>query len=536
MTPHKTFKAALGGAALLAGALLALALPAAAQTLRVAMTASDLPTTGGIPDQGGEGLRFAGFPVYDGLINWDFSKPDRIAGLTPGLATSWAIDPENPKRWYFKLRKGVKFHDGTDFNADAVIFNFQRIFDDKAPHYDGAQAAIVRVSMPMLESFEKVDEDTIALNTKFPISLFPYLVTRVLMVSPTAYAKIGNWQKFMLTPAGTGPFRITKVTSRVSIEMVRNTDYWDKTRVPKLEKMVLFPMPEANTRLAALRSGQVDWIEVPPPDSIPSLKGAGFQISLWPYPHIWPWFLSQADGSPFKDKRVRYAINYAVDRDGLIKLLNGTAKPASGFYDPENVLYGKPEVKFTYDPAKAKALLKEAGYGPDKPVKAKIMISTSGSGQMMPIPMNELVQQNLKDVGIEVEFETVDWGTMLVAARNPPTAAMSKGTVGMNFSSGFSDPVTLFRFFHTASFPPGGNNWAQFAAPAVDEGLNKAYATFDETERNAILAKVHETVVNDAAWLFIVHDLNPRAMSPKVKGFQPAQSWFQDFTQVTVVK
>ena len=85
-------------------------------------------------------------------------------------------------------------------------------------------------------------------------------------------------------------------------------------------------MPEANTRLAALRSGQVDWIEVPPPDAIPSLKEAGFQISLWPYPHVWPYILNVAEGSAFRDKRLRQALNYAIDRDALVKFLNGAAK------------------------------------------------------------------------------------------------------------------------------------------------------------------------------------------------------------------
>ena len=99
--------------------------------------------------------------------------------------------------------------------------------------------------------------------------------------------------------------------------MSRNESYWDKARIPKLDKMIVYPMPEATTRVAALRSGQVDWIEVPPPDSIPSLKSAGLQISLWPYPHTYPYALNCTDSSPFKDVRVRQALNYAVDREGM---------------------------------------------------------------------------------------------------------------------------------------------------------------------------------------------------------------------------
>ncbi len=200
-------------------------------------------------------------------------------------------------------------------------------------------------------------------------------------------------------------------------EMSRNEDYWDKTRIPKLDKMVVYPMPEATTRVAALRSGQVDWIEVPPPDAIPSLKAAGLQISLWPYPHTYPYVLNCLDSSPFKDVRVRQAINYAIDREGLCELLNGTGKPARGLYPPEDPLFGTPKNHYNYDPDKAKALLEEAGYGPDKPMKAKIMISTSGSGQMVPIPMNEFMQENFKAVGMDIDFDVVEWGTMLVAVR-----------------------------------------------------------------------------------------------------------------------
>jgi peptide/nickel transport system substrate-binding protein len=129
----------------------------------------------------------------------------------------------------------------------------------------------------------------IAINTTVPFSHFPYLVPRILIVSPTAWEKAGRyWTEFAKVPAGTGPFKITKVTPRVSVEMARNPDYWDKDRIPQLDRMIVMPMPEANTRVAALRAGQVDWIAVPPADAIDSLKSAGFQISLWPYPHTWP--------------------------------------------------------------------------------------------------------------------------------------------------------------------------------------------------------------------------------------------------------
>jgi len=278
----------------------------------------------------------------------------------------------------------------------------------------------------------------------------------------------------------------------------------------------------------------VDWIEVPPPDAIPSLKSAGLQISLWPYPHTYPYALSCLDNSPFKDVRVRQAINYAVDREGLCKMLNGTARPASGLYPPEDPIFGKPANRYEYDPERARALLAEAGYGPSKRVKAKIMISTSGSGQMVPIPMNEFMQQNFAAVGMDIDFDVVEWGTMLVAVRNDPGAPQSHGDNAINISLSFTDPSSMFRYYAKDSFSPVNYNWGHWDNQEATDLLRKAQATFDKNEQTALLARAHAIVVDQAPWLFIVHDLNPRALSKKVAGFRPAQSWYQDFTQISV--
>ncbi|HBK06365.1 MAG TPA: hypothetical protein DDZ81_10940 [Acetobacteraceae bacterium] len=527
---------------LLAGIAASAALPAipafaaAGGTLRIAMTAADLPSAHGIPNNGFEGYRFLGYPPYDGLVNWDLRhNPDKPADITPGLFTSWKIDEANPLRWLFTVRQGVKFHDGSDFNADAVIWNLQRIYDDKSPHYDAPAAPIVKAAVSMVDTYVKVDDATVAMTTKYPFSFLPYLLTRVLMVSPAQFEAVGKtWAEFGKKPSGTGPFKITRVVPGQYIEMVRNESYWDKDRIPKLEKLIVSPMAEATTRIAALRSGQVDWIEVPAPDSIPSLKQAGFNVTLWPYPHTWPYVLNTEPGSAFSDVRVRQAANYAIDRAGLCQLLNGIAKPAVGLYPPGHPFFGDPKQKYGYDPAKAKALLAEAGYGPGKPAKAKIMISTSGSGQMLPIPMNEFLQQNFAAVGMEVDFDVVEWGTMLVAIRSDPTTTQSHGVQGINISLSSVDPSTMFRYYAKDSFSPTNYNWGHYDNAEVTAMLKKAQASFDVAEQTKILAEAHAKIVDEAAWLFIVHDLNPRAMSKKVQGFLPVQSWFIDFTQISM--
>jgi ABC-type transport system substrate-binding protein len=521
-----------------AGAAALPALPGRAATpqiLRIGMTAADLPTTHGIPNNGGEGFRFLGYPAYDSVVNWDFTHTDKLADVTPGLFSAWHPDEANPLRWICDVRQGVRFHDGSDLTADAIIWNLRRIYDDKSPQYDAPAAPIVKATVSMVDAFEKIDDKTIVLTTKYPFSFLPYLLTRILIVSPSRWEEAGkNWAEFAKRPAGTGPFKITKVVLGQYAEMSRNEDYWDKARIPKLDKMIVYPMPEATTRVAALRSGQVDWIEVPPPDSIPSLKQAGLAISLWPYPHTYPYALNCTDSSPFKDVRVRQALNYAIDRVGMCEMLNGTAKPAAGLYPPEDPLFGTPANHYTYDPEKAKALLKEAGYGPDKPVRAKIMISTSGSGQMVPIPMNEFMQQNFKAVGMDIDFDVVEWGTMLVAVRSAPTAAQSHGDDGINISLSFTDPSSMFRYYAKDSFSPVNYNWGHWDSAAATDLLKQAQTSFDPEEQSKLLAEAHAMVVDGAPWLFIVHDLNPRALSKKVTGFKPAQSWYQDFTQISM--
>jgi peptide/nickel transport system substrate-binding protein len=506
------------------------------QVLRIAMTAADLPTVTGIPNNGGEGYRFLGYPAYDGVVNWDYTHVNQIADTTPGLFESWQTDPANPTRWVFSLRPNVVFHDDTPLTMDDIVWNLQRVWDDKSPQYDPPASPIVRANVPMLDRWEKLSDSKIAIYTKGPFTFLPYLLTTFLITSPRQWEKMGrSWANVAKAPIGTGPFKITKVVNGQYVEMVRNEKYWNKDRIPKLDRLIVYPMPEPTTRVAALRSGQVDWIEVPPPDAIPSLRDAGFQISLWPYPHTYPYVLNCTESSIFHDVRVRQALNYAIDRDGLCAMLNQTAKPAGGFYPEDSPFFGKPKNKYGFDTAKAKDLLAQAGYGPNKRAKAKIMISTSGSGQMVPIPINEFLQQNFAAAGFDIDFDVVEWGTMIVARRSNPSPQTSHGDDGLNNSLAYTDPSTLYRLFATPSFPPASTNWGHFSNARFDDLTARAQATFDKDEQVRLLAEAHAILVDEGAWLYICHDLNPRAMSKHVKGFAPAQSWSQDFTHITMV-
>jgi peptide/nickel transport system substrate-binding protein len=502
-------------------------------TLRIAMTAADIPYTGGQPDQGFEGFRFIGYQLYDPLVRWDLSQGEQLPAIVPSLAESWEVSKDDNTKWIFHLRRGVKFHDGTDFNANAVIWNWDAIKNKDAPQYDPRQASLVAQRITVMQSWRKLDDYTVEFTTSRPSSFVPYQIVYIFYVSPTQWEKVGrDWQALANNPAGTGPFKLAKLVPRERAELEPNRDYWDKPRLSKADRVVLLPMPEATTRLAALRTGQLDWIEVPPPDAIPGLRQAGFQIALRPYPHNWTHTLNLSR-PPWDNKLVRQAANYAVDREGLCKsLLNDTCIAAIGEVYPGHPWFGNPKVRYEYNPAKARELLKQAGYdGKDKRVKTSALISTSGSGQMLPLPMNEFVQENLREVGIDLELVTIEWNALTQRGRQGFQHAENAHLGAMNISYNFQEPQSAFvRFFHSASVPPVGANRGPYLNPEVDRLIEAAESEFDLDKQNQILAKVHEIIVDDAPWVFIVHDLNPRAMSPKVKGFVQPQSWFVDLT------
>ncbi len=501
----------------------------AAGTLVVGMTAGNIPVTTGNPDQGFEGYRFVGYSLYDSLALWDLSKFDKPSDIVPGLATGWQIDPANPKRWIVKLRPGVKYHDGCAFSADDVVWNFQFRMDQKSPNFFAQQFAYTRSFLTNVKSVEKVDDMTVAFETNFVESLFPYSLSYVLMVSQCRLKALnGDWSAYALQPSGTGPYKFDKMVPNQRLELVPNTDYWNKARIPKQDRLVLIPMPEASTRTAALLSGQVNWIEAPSPDALPRLKSAGMRVVTNVYPHHWPYMLNHKRG-PFTDLRIRQAANLAINRADMVEMLGGTAMEDHAIVPPTVAYYGNPP-KYAFDPVKARALLKEAGC---LPCKVTFGISTSGSGQMQPLPMNELVKAQMDAAGFDVTIQTMDWNALLDVYR----AGVEKfpNYDGLNFSRGLLDPVNaIIKQASKLYWAPAGPNWGHYAHPDGEKLVEKIFHEFDPAKQLALLIELHELLGRDAMMIFVVHDLNPRAMSPKVQGFVQAQSWFQDLTTVSV--
>jgi ABC-type transport system substrate-binding protein len=461
------------------------------------------------------------------------------------------VDPDDPTRWTFTLREGVTFHDGSPFDAAAVVWNVEKVLNEDAPHFAPDQVGATVSRMPTLASARAVDDMTIELTTTQPDSFLPLNMTMLLMASPAHWQALYDavdpsvtdpkeraaaaWTAFAADPSGTGPFDGELLVPRERFEMVANPDYWDSERRPTIDRVVLLPLPDANARTAALLSGQVDWIEAPAPDAIPRIQSQGFEIYANPQPHVWPWQLSFAEGSPWLDLRVRQAANLCVNREELQVLLGGYMGIPKGSVEPGHPWWGEPAFDIRYDPDAARALMAEAGYGPDNPVQVKVQTSASGSGQMQPVTMNEYVQQSLADCFFDVELDVIEWNTLFTNWRKGAGDESARGADAINVSFATMDPFfAMVRFVSTETFPPVSNNWGLFGNAEFDALIADARTAFDDAERDAALARLHTRIVEEAPFVWIAHDVGPRAMSPRVGNVVQPKSWFIDIAPMTL--
>jgi len=506
------------------------------KVVRFGISMADVPLTTGQPDRGAGAYKFTGFTLYDPLIAWEMDVSDRPGKLIPGLATEWAVDATDKKRWLFKLRPGVKFHDGSAFDADAVVWNLDKVFSKDAPQFDQRQAAQVRPRLPSIASYKKIDDMSVEITTKAVDALFPYQMLWFLVSSPAQWEKLGkDWNKVASDPSGTGPFKQARLVPRERVELVRFDGYWDPKRRAKADRLVLICAPDASTRTAAILSGTVDLIETPPPDAVDRLQKAQMRIVQNVTPHVWNYHPSMVPGSPWTDIRLRKAANLAIDRNAIVQLLGGLAQPALGQVDKTSPWFGKPSFELKYAPDEARKLMSDAGFTKTNPLKTKFVVAQGGTGQMLSLPMNEAIQEMFKDVNIQLELKVVELEALYTAWRAGAKAEMNADVTANNIAYVTSDPVYAFtRFFASNQVAPVGVNWSYYSNPAVDALINEALQTFDAAKQDALMARVHEKVVDDAVLIWVVHDTNPHALTPKIKSYVQAQHWFQDLTTVGV--
>lgn len=450
--------------------------------------------------------------IYEPLVTHDLTTEGTLSPpIVPALATSWTVSPDG-RVYTFHLREQVKFHDGTPFNADAVKFNLDRALDEKSPYFHTQLSVFQkRYIYQYTESYQVLDPLTIQITNRVPFPDFLFQMAELgyaAFVSPAAVQKWGN-NDIAEHPVGTGPFRFVERVRGQKVVLERHPEYWG--RRPYLNRVIFRPLPEAASRVVALQTGEADLIMVPPPDSVEQLKKAGFIIHQNPTAHLWYWNLCM-NKEPLKDIRVRRAIQHAIDKEGLAKsLMRGTVLPAHQMHTPGAPAYDPEFTMYEHNPEKAKQLLAEAGY--PQGLKLTWMTSVDGSGQLIPVPITEWIQRDLRKVGIEIEIVAYEWqsylGMFAVRCEKSDSWQMSWGEV-----SDYWLYKVIHSKYNTEQFPR-----SYYKNPEVDTILDMAAGELDDQQRNALYRQANRLVMEDAAFVPIVHDLAPVVYHPKVKGF-----------------
>ncbi|PND18559.1 ABC transporter substrate-binding protein [Ensifer sp. MMN_5] len=459
--------------------------------------------------------------VYDGLVRFK----DGTLEVEPALAESWKISDDG-KTYTFKLRQGVKFHDGSDFDAEAVKFNFDRMLKKDHPFYDTGPFPL-SFNFASVEAVNVLDEYTVEfrLSEAFAPFLSNLAYPTGLIVSPAAVEKHGK--EYGRSPSGTGPFKFVEWLSNQRVVVERNPDYWDGAA--KLQAVVFRPITDANTRVAEMMAGGIDvMVEVPPDNLATFEQDANFAVAEQAGPHVWFAILNTKEG-PFADKRVRQAANYAVNKQTLVDdVLQGTATVAAGPIPPAfNWVEGSVE-PYAHDPEKAKALLAEAGV--ENP-QVTFYVTEGGSGMLDPITMGAAIQADLQAVGFKVKIETYEWNTFL--GRVNPGLEGKADMAEMAWMTNDPDTVPYLTLRTDAMPDKGGFNSGYYSNPQLDELLEKARRSTDQGERGKLYGEVQSIVHDDAPWLFVANWKQNAVTTAAVKGFKLQPSFLLDLHDVT---
>ena len=452
--------------------------------------------------------------VYDGLVRYK----DGTLEVEPSLAKSWTISDDG-LTYTFELQSGITFHDGSAFNAQAVEFNFDRMLDDKHPHHDTGPFPL-SFFFSAIKDVEAVDDDTVKFTLNAPYA--PFLSNLAyptgLIVSPDGVKKHGK--DFGRNPSGTGPFKFAEWESNAKVVVTRNDGYWGGA--PALEALVFRPITDGNTRVAEMLSGGIDLMVEIPPDSVKQFDGNGFKLHEQAGPHVWFLILNAKEG-PFADKRVRQAINYAIDKKTLVEnVLQGTAEVAAGPTPPAFAwAYNDALKPYPYDPEKAKSLIAAAG---KDGAELTFYVTEGGSGMLDPVPMGAAIQADLAKVGLKVKIETYEWNTFL--GKVNPGLEGKADMAEMAWMT--NDPDTLpYLALRTGAWPDKkGFNSGYYSNPEVDKLLEAARKSTDQAERASLYKKMQEIVHDDAPWAFIANWKQNAASRDAVKNFKLQPSFF----------
>ncbi|MGY0692396.1 glutathione ABC transporter substrate-binding protein [Virgibacillus sp. FSP13] len=436
--------------------------------------------------------------VYHGKIYEGLVKQDKNMEIQPVLATDW--EQIDDLTWKFKLREGVKFHDGTDFNAEAVKKTFDRVLSE--------ETASPRASLyEMIEEINIVDDYTVEFKTSYP---FAPLLSNLAhyaggIISPKAIDEYGA--ELGQHPVGTGMFKFESWTPGSEIKLSTYDEYWGEK--PNIDSVVFKVVPEDSTRIAMVETGEAHLAEPVPVSEVDRIENSQNMK------------LNRSDGlgidyigfnvekEPFDDARVRQAINYAVDKEAIISgVYNNVGTVAKGPMGPGVWGYSENIAGYSYNIEKAKELLKEAGYEDG----FKTTIWTNDNKARMDVA--EVVQSQLKGIGIETEIKVVEWGAYLEGTANGDHDMFILGWSNM---TGDADYNQYFLFHSDAKGNPGNRSF--YDNPEVDELINKGRQETNPDKRLEIYEKAQKIEVEDAPMVFLRNDEDLVAVGNNVEGF-----------------
>jgi len=485
----------------------------------------------------------------DGADNESMERIDNIfeclVGFKPGtteiqpwLATSWDISSDG-KEVVFHLREGVKFHDGTDFNADAVVFSFARQYDSNNPYYQYGEWLFWKALLGAIEKVVKIDDYTVKIVLRRKNAA---IITSMAMMYAVGIVSPANAEKYkedaFKHPCGTGPFKFVEWVKDDHITLEANENYWGGK--PKLDKLIFKVIPDPSARLMALEVGEVQGMEYPNPADFDRIK-ANKDLVLMSIPGISIGFMAMNTGYGYKDangngmrdpdepwvktpgylepltkKKVRQAINMAIDKQSIIdNIYMGTAVVAKNGIPPSMLGYNDEIQDYPYDPEKAKVLLAEAGY-PDGFDVTLYVMPVSRAYMFDPPKIGEAIQSYLAAVDIKVEFYQVDWGTYL---EETEVGKHQMCLLGGTADTGDTDDFMTYSYAPNSAAIGTASNVAFYNNEEIQNLISKALETYDENERAEYYKKVQKMIHEDAPWVYLAHSNQNLVFSATVHNF-----------------
>lgn len=452
------------------------------------------------------------FQIYETLVEWE----PGTANVAPGLATSWTVD-ETGKVWTFHLADGVKFHDGTPLDADAVVFSLERQRDPAHPYHrrdfqywPNTYRNIVKVEkvgpLAVQITIERPYAPLLANMAMFPVSI----------VSPTAVATYGD--ELEHHPVGTGPFVFERWDRGERVVLRRNPHYWRPERTPELERIVFEVIGDPRQRLIALESGAIDLAVSILPEELQFVAlHPGLVLHETPANNV-SFLAMNLDKGPLADREVRRAISYAINKEPIVRLaFQGLAIPADGPVPPTQWGYHRPRKLYPYDPAEARRLLADAeARGVWDPGQVLRFYAPTTPRPYLPNPerVARAIHANLADVGIQVELVLQPHGAHLRSTRHGEHDLCLLGWVGDN-----GDPDNFLQQLHAGNTTIGtAINVAFYRDGEVAGTLAHAEETDDRLERERLYARVQERVALDAPWVPLAHSQGAIAARDDISG------------------